>query len=97
MVDDAGAGFASLRHILELAPQFIKLDLSITQRIEHDRAAFALAVALTTFAGAIDALIIEATSTSRAARVAIARVSIQHLLHSRWRSGRPRPTTILMW
>ncbi|GAC1326970.1 MAG: hypothetical protein NVSMB17_00380 [Candidatus Dormibacteria bacterium] len=57
-VDDAGAGFASLRHILELSPQFIKLDLSLTQRIEHDRAAFALAVALTSFAGAIDAMII---------------------------------------
>ena len=26
-VDDAGAGFASLRHILELRPQFVKLDL----------------------------------------------------------------------
>jgi EAL domain-containing protein (putative c-di-GMP-specific phosphodiesterase class I)/DNA-binding NarL/FixJ family response regulator len=57
-VDDAGAGFASLRHILELAPQYIKLDISITQKIEHDRAALALAVALTSFAGAIDATII---------------------------------------
>jgi EAL domain-containing protein (putative c-di-GMP-specific phosphodiesterase class I)/ActR/RegA family two-component response regulator len=57
-IDDAGAGFASLRHILELAPQFIKLDISITHKIEHDRAALALAVALTSFAGAIDAMII---------------------------------------
>ena len=57
-IDDAGAGFASLRHILELAPQFIKLDISITQKIEHDRGALALAVALTSFAGAIDARII---------------------------------------
>jgi EAL domain-containing protein (putative c-di-GMP-specific phosphodiesterase class I) len=57
-IDDAGAGFASLRHILELAPQFIKLDVSIIQRIEHDRAALALAIALTSFAGAIGATII---------------------------------------
>jgi EAL domain-containing protein (putative c-di-GMP-specific phosphodiesterase class I)/DNA-binding NarL/FixJ family response regulator len=57
-IDDAGAGYASLRHLLELAPQYIKLDISITQKIEHDRAAFALAVALTSFAGAIDAKII---------------------------------------
>ena len=57
-IDDAGAGFASLRHILELAPQFIKLDISITQKIEHERVALALAVALTSFAGAIEAKII---------------------------------------
>jgi EAL domain-containing protein (putative c-di-GMP-specific phosphodiesterase class I)/ActR/RegA family two-component response regulator len=57
-VDDAGAGFASLRHILELAPRYIKIDLSITQKIENDRAALAMAVALTSFAGAIDAIII---------------------------------------
>jgi EAL domain-containing protein (putative c-di-GMP-specific phosphodiesterase class I) len=29
-VDDAGAGFASLRHILRLAPDIIKLDVSLT-------------------------------------------------------------------
>lgn len=57
-IDDAGAGFASLRHILELAPQFIKLDISITQKIEHERVALALAIALTSFAGAIEARII---------------------------------------
>jgi EAL domain-containing protein (putative c-di-GMP-specific phosphodiesterase class I) len=57
-IDDAGSGFASLRHLLELAPKFIKIDISITQKIEHDRAALALAVALTSFAGAIDAQII---------------------------------------
>ena len=28
-VDDAGAGFASLRHILELRPAFVKLDRSL--------------------------------------------------------------------
>ena len=56
-IDDAGAGFASLRHILELAPQFIKLDISITQKIEHERVALALAVALTSFARAIEARI----------------------------------------
>jgi EAL domain-containing protein (putative c-di-GMP-specific phosphodiesterase class I)/ActR/RegA family two-component response regulator len=57
-IDDAGAGFASLRHLLELAPQYIKLDISITQKLEHDRTAYALAVALTSFAAAIDAMII---------------------------------------
>ncbi len=33
-VDDAGAGFASLRHILELSPDYIKLDISIIQQAQ---------------------------------------------------------------
>jgi EAL domain-containing protein (putative c-di-GMP-specific phosphodiesterase class I) len=48
-VDDAGAGYASLRHILRLAPDVIKLDGWFAERIERDRAARALAVSLTMF------------------------------------------------
>lgn len=33
-IDDAGAGYASLRHVLKLAPEIIKLDLSITRGID---------------------------------------------------------------
>jgi len=32
-VDDAGAGFASLQHIVRLAPDVIKLDISLTQDV----------------------------------------------------------------
>lgn len=49
-VDDAGAGFASFRHILRLEPDIIKLDISIVQRIPSDRKARALAAALVSFA-----------------------------------------------
>ncbi len=37
-VDDAGAGYASLRHVLELRPDFIKVDRSLIHGIAHDRA-----------------------------------------------------------
>lgn len=57
-IDDAGAGFASLRHILELAPNFIKLDLSITRDICTRQASRSLAAALVTFAHGIDAMLI---------------------------------------
>jgi EAL domain-containing protein (putative c-di-GMP-specific phosphodiesterase class I) len=57
-IDDAGAGFASLRHILKLSPHYIKLDISLTQNIEHDAGTIALAVALTSFAGSIGAQVI---------------------------------------
>lgn len=35
-VDDAGAGFASLRHILELGPSLVKLDAVLTRDIDRD-------------------------------------------------------------
>lgn len=57
-VDDAGAGFASLRHILRLAPDIIKLDLSITRGIDSDQASQALADALVSFAARIGATIV---------------------------------------
>lgn len=36
-VDDAGAGYASLRHILELRPRYVKLDMALVRGIETDR------------------------------------------------------------
>jgi EAL domain-containing protein (putative c-di-GMP-specific phosphodiesterase class I) len=35
-VDDAGAGYASLRHVLELGPEIVKLDLTLTRDIDRD-------------------------------------------------------------
>ena len=92
-VDDAGAGFASLRHILELAPQFIKLDISITQKIEHDRAAFALAVALTSFAGAIDAEIIAEGIETEGQVAAVTSMGIR--LGQGYHLGKPGPLSDL--
>ena len=57
-VDDAGAGYAGLRHLLKLSPNLIKLDMELTQGIEGDRARIALASAMITFASEIDAEII---------------------------------------
>lgn len=48
-VDDAGAGYASLRHILNLQPDIIKLDVSLTRSIDSDGARRALAAALIEF------------------------------------------------
>jgi EAL domain-containing protein (putative c-di-GMP-specific phosphodiesterase class I) len=57
-IDDAGAGFATLRHILRLAPDIIKLDTSLTRDIDSDRARRALGAALITFATEIEAIIV---------------------------------------
>ena len=57
-VDDAGAGFASLRHILRLAPDIIKLDRSLVADISHDTAQQALAGGLISFAEKMGATIV---------------------------------------
>ena len=49
-VDDAGAGFASLRHIVRLAPEIIKLDISLTRDLHADPIRRALAGSLVDFA-----------------------------------------------
>jgi PAS domain S-box-containing protein len=51
-VDDAGAGFASLRHILELKPAFVKLDRWLIADLETDEARQAMIVGLRHFARA---------------------------------------------
>ncbi|QNP59791.1 sensor domain-containing phosphodiesterase [Paenacidovorax monticola] len=57
-VDDAGAGYSSMRHILNLAPEIIKLDISLTQHIDSDAKRRALAKGLTSFAHKIGSLVI---------------------------------------
>jgi len=56
-IDDVGAGFASLRHILRLEPDIVKLDLTLTHEIARDPAREALAWSLVRFAEGIDATI----------------------------------------
>ena len=49
-VDDAGAGYASLQHVLHLQPDLIKLDMGLTRNIDIDLPRRALASALISFA-----------------------------------------------
>ena len=70
-IDDAGAGFASLRHILRLSPDIIKIDMTLTRRIETDRAERALTRALISFAAEIDATIVAEGIQSEAEIVAL--------------------------
>ena len=57
-IDDTGAGFASLAHILKLGPDIIKLDRELTSGIDRDPVRAALATALVSFAARMEAEII---------------------------------------
>jgi len=65
-VDDVGAGFASLRHVLMLDPDILKLDVALTRGVEVDRAQAALASLLVSFAARIGASVVaEGIETER--------------------------------
>ncbi len=49
-VDDAGAGFSGLQHIVRLRPDMIKLDMTLTRDIDRDWPRRSLATALVHFA-----------------------------------------------
>lgn len=57
-VDDAGAGYSGLRHILDVQPDIIKLDMSLTRNIDKDPARHALATALISFSRKIGSQIV---------------------------------------
>ena len=57
-VDDAGAGFASLRHILELRPRYVKLDMQLVRGVDADPARQALIAGMVYFARQSDCLLV---------------------------------------
>jgi EAL domain-containing protein (putative c-di-GMP-specific phosphodiesterase class I) len=52
-VDDAGAGYAGLHHILELRPQWVKLDISLVRNIDNDPARQAMVTGMARFAESV--------------------------------------------
>lgn len=57
-VDDTGAGYAGLQHLLRIKPNMLKLDTALTHGIDHDPVRRSLAAALVTFAVETGATII---------------------------------------
>jgi EAL domain-containing protein (putative c-di-GMP-specific phosphodiesterase class I)/DNA-binding NarL/FixJ family response regulator len=88
-IDDTGAGFSSLSHVLALRPELIKLDIDMCRAIQTDPARRALVTALTGFASHIGADVvaegIESPEQLFAVREAGVRYGQGFLL------GRPQP------
>jgi EAL domain-containing protein (putative c-di-GMP-specific phosphodiesterase class I) len=57
-VDDAGAGFASFRHVIELSPEIIKLDIHLTRGVHNDVSRQALVRSLVSFAGDVGSTLV---------------------------------------
>lgn len=54
-IDDAGAGYSGLQHVLSLRPDVIKLDRTLVEGLDRDEAKRALVEMLGTLAGRLDA------------------------------------------
>ena len=52
-VDDAGAGYASLRHVLAIDPDLVKVDMALTRGADRDIARRTLLTALASFADGV--------------------------------------------
>jgi EAL domain-containing protein (putative c-di-GMP-specific phosphodiesterase class I)/CheY-like chemotaxis protein len=57
-IDDAGAGFASLRHIVLLSPDLVKLDITLIRNVDSDEVRHAVVTAITAFASQIGARVV---------------------------------------
>lgn len=68
-IDDAGAGFAGMAHMVELRPDVIKLDIELTRNIDTDKHRRALVRSLVAYASAVGATIVaEGIETDRELR-----------------------------
>ncbi len=88
-VDDAGAGFASLRHILELRPAYVKLDRSLIAGLESDEARQAMIVGLRHFARSVGCRLIAEGIETEAELDVLRSLEIQ--LAQGFLLGRPLP------
>lgn len=57
-IDDTGAGYSSLRHVIELNPDFLKLDRELVRSLDGDRNRRALVGAVTAFAAEVGTSVI---------------------------------------
>ena len=57
-VDDTGAGYSSLRHVIELEPDFLKLDRELVRDVDRDRNRLALIRAVVAFASEVGTSVI---------------------------------------
>lgn len=77
-IDDVGAGYAGLRHMLDLRPDVLKLDMCLTRDVDHDAARRALIAAIVGFAAHIDAQIVAEGVEREGERATLAALGVGH-------------------
>jgi PAS domain S-box-containing protein len=88
-VDDAGSGFSSLQHILNLRPDIIKLDRALVEGIDADPARRALAGSLLTFGAEIGAQVVAEGIENQREQTVLRRLGVRY--GQGFHLGRPAP------
>jgi PAS domain S-box-containing protein len=92
-VDDAGAGFSSLRHIIELSPRFVKLDMRLVRGVDTDAARQALIAGMVHFANETGCVLVAEGIETEAERRALRRLGVS--FGQGYLLGRPAPAEVL--
>ncbi len=94
-VDDAGSGYTSLQHIVQLRPDYVKMDISLIRDIDRDPVRQAMVAGLCYFAGATGCAIIaegiERTEEADVLRNLGVTLGQSTLLGQGYLFGRPAP------
>jgi len=88
-VDDAGSGYSSLQHILNIAPDIIKLDATLVRDVDTDPARRSLVASLKTFADRTDAAVVAEGIETEQEHAALVRLNIG--FGQGYYLGRPAP------
>ena len=75
-VDDAGAGVANFTHLVELRPDFVKVDASLIRGVDSDLSRAALVVGLVHFAAAAGCLVVAEGIETEAEKSAVADLGV---------------------
>jgi EAL domain-containing protein (putative c-di-GMP-specific phosphodiesterase class I) len=92
-VDDAGSGFASMQHIVNIAPDVIKLDQALVRGVHAHPAKASLAASMVDFAGRIGAELVAEGIESRADLAALQELGVR--FGQGFHLGRPAPAGAL--
>ena len=88
-IDDAGAGYSSFRHIVELRPDFVKLDIALVRSIEDDPARQAFVAGMVYFVLRTGCTLIAEGIETSAERDALKGLAVD--LGQGYLFGRPEP------
>ncbi|MFN8628876.1 MAG: EAL domain-containing protein [Chloroflexota bacterium] len=92
-VDDAGAGYAGLRHILEIRPDLVKLDISLVRGVASDAAKRAMVGAMSSFARETGCALVAEGVEDEADAEALQALGVA--LGQGWLFGRPQRAPLL--
>ena len=93
-IDDAGAGFSGLQHILKLQPDLIKLDMTLIRDIDTDPARRSLASAMQTFARQTGAILVAEGVETASERKTLISLGFQR--GQGYLLGKPAPADVII-